>query len=76
MKHEAPKLRSLRLVLASKDFNMSWRPKIEVSYEGTNYTTRIPFKWLYLPPKPQFILINVKNIFQGMFKNIFKKYVV
>ena len=57
------KLRSVKLVLASKDFNLSKKIKVEVDYGVNNVT--IPFKRFRLPPQSQFILVNVKKALQG-----------
>ena len=49
------KLKSIRMVVVSKDHNHSQRPKIAVK-QGSEIIRRFQ-----LPPKPQYILINVKS---------------
>ena len=49
------KLKSIRMVVVSKDHNHSQRPKIAVK-QGSEIIRRFQ-----LPPKPQYILINVKK---------------
>ena len=49
------KLKSIRMVVVSKDHNHSQRPKIDVK-QGSEIIRRFQ-----LPPKPQYILLNVKK---------------
>ena len=50
------KQRSLEMVLVSKDLNFSEKPQIDIKQDS-----RIVQKF-NLPPRPQYVLINVKNM--------------
>jgi hypothetical protein len=59
----ASKLRSLKVVIVSKDFNSASRPSLQLQKMIENGTGN-HLRAFKLPPKAQFVLLNVKKAFK------------